>query len=538
MSTAIDILKATTYFHDASDSFLQELSKRMIPMEVEDGHIFIEESEPMTIMLIVEEGTLVRTKLAIDKENLQAVRTSMKQLKSSIAQSTESVLIDEITGRGTITGMLHNLNKEGEISMAYATVSSKGPKTKVWVLSGDDFKAAVAANPEHTFEALHALARELRTGSKSLQGLLQKARATGTAAVEKDGSIILRCLCYDTTGWVKEGFQPVLDAFNQEHKGTYKILMDYTSERLSDQSATYAVGYDCICLFVNDVASNAAIHTLSLLGVKMIAMRCAGFDRVDTRTALAHHMTVVRVPAYSPYAVAEHGIALLMALNRKVVKASNRVSMANFALDGGLMGMDIHGKTVGVMGTGKIGQILCTIIKGFGAKLICYDVYESKEVKEMGGTYVTQDELFAQSDVIFLMMPLFPSTHHTINDTSISKMKKGVLLINTSRGGLIDTAAALRGLKSGTIAGLGIDVYENEGDYFFQDWSAKTIEDPILTSLLGETNVILTAHQAFFTKEAVDNIVATTVENMKDYMKGMTGFNHPNNCLPKPETPK
>lgn len=539
MSTAIDILKSTTYFHDASETFLEELAKRMIPMDVEEGHVFIEESEPMTTMLILEEGALIRSKLAVQKEDFKELRSSVKHLKGSIVKdTTHSVIVDEITGRGKITGLLHNMNKEGEISFAYATVSSKGPRTKVWVLSGDDFKAAVAANPEHAFEALHALARELRSGSKSLQGLLQKARASATAEASNVGGVVLRCLCYDTSLWVKDGFQPVIDEFNKANAGQYHIIMDYTAERLSEQSATYAVGYDCVCLFVNDTANGTAIHTLSLLGVKMIAMRCAGFDRVDARAALAYNMTVARVPAYSPYAVAEHGIALLMALNRKIVKASNRVKMANFALDGGLMGMDIYNKTVGVMGTGKIGQILCNIIKGFGAKLICFDVYESNEVKAMGGTYVTQDELYAQSDVIFLMMPLFPSTRHTINDSSISKMKKGVILINTSRGGLVDTEAALRGLKNGTISGLGMDVYENEGDYFFQDWSAKTVEDPVLTSLLGETNVILTAHQAFFTKEAVSNIVATTLENMLEYMKGSTGLNHPNNCLPKTEIPK
>jgi D-lactate dehydrogenase len=265
----------------------------------------------------------------------------------------------------------------------------------------------------------------------------------------------------------------------------------------------------------------------------MIAMRCAGFDRVDQKAARAHGLTVARVPAYSPYSVAEHAIALLMTVNRRIHKASARVKMANFTLDAGLLGMDIHGKTVGVMGTGKIGQILCNILLGFGANILCYDVFENEELKQKGGVYVSQDEIFAKSDVIFLMMPLLPATHHTINESVLPKLKKGVILINTARGGLIDTKALLSGLQSGIISGCGLDVFENEQAYFFQDWSARNIEDPDLVSLLGNNKVVLTAHQAFFTQEAVDKIVGTTLENLKDYMNGHTGCDHPNSIFPK-----
>lgn len=213
------------------------------------------------------------------------------------------------------------------------------------------------------------------------------------------------------TSWVVDNFKPAVEAFNKEHEQSdskYHITMDYTTERLCEQSATYAAGYDAVCLFVNDSANAATIKTLSALGVKMIANRCAGFDRVDTKAALAYNITLARVPAYSPYAVAEFAISLLMGVNRKIARASARVKMANFSLDAGLMGIDVHGKTVGVMGTGKIGQILCEIIKGFGAKLICYDVYEADVIKQMGGTYVTQDEIYAQSDILFLMSKYIP----------------------------------------------------------------------------------------------------------------------------------
>jgi D-lactate dehydrogenase len=227
------------------------------------------------------------------------------------------------------------------------------------------------------------------------------------ALQERDQSHVV-FTCSDTcqaTSWVVDNFKPAVDAFNKEHEETdkYYITMDYTTERLCEQSATYAAGYDAVCLFVNDTANSPTIKTLSALGVKMIANRCAGFDRVDTKAALAYNVTLARVPAYSPYAVAEMAISLLMGVNRKIARASARVKMANFSLDAGLMGVDIHGKTVGVMGTGKIGQILCEIIKGFGAKLICYDVFEADVIKEMGGTYVSKEEIFEKSDILFLM---------------------------------------------------------------------------------------------------------------------------------------
>lgn len=283
---------------------------------------------------------------------------------------------------------------------------------------------------------------------------------------------------------------------------------------------------------MNDTASAEVLQTLSLLGVKMIAMRCAGFDRVDTKAAKAFGMTVARVPAYSPYAVAEMAVALLMAVNRKIHKASNRVKMANFTLDAGLLGMDIHGKTVGVMGTGKIGQIMCDIMLGFGVNLLCYDVFENQGIKDKGGVYVTKEEIFAQSDILMLAMPLIKPTYHTINMETLDQLKPGVLLINTSRGGLVDTKALLKGLQSGVIGGVGMDVYENEQEYFFQDFSAKIIHDEDLMSLLGNNNVVLTAHQAFFTQEAVDQIVKTTLTNLDDFGSGKRGQDHPNNCIP------
>ena len=202
--------------------------------------------------------------------------------------------------------------------------------------------------------------------------------------------------------------------------------------------------------------------------------------------------------------------------------------MADFSLDTSLMGIDIHGKTVGVMGTGKIGAILCKIVTGFGAELLAYDVFENDEVKVLGGTYVSKEEIYKRCDVIFLMMPLLPATKHTINADVLPQLKKGVLLINTSRGALIDTTALVTGLQSGVIGGCGLDVYENEAQYFFQDWGAKSIEDGTLVSLMGNNRVVMTAHQAFFTREAIDKIVSTTLDNLTNFSSGLRGKDLPN----------
>lgn len=373
---------------------------------------------------------------------------------------------------------------------------------------------------------LSALAKDLRSASKSMRGLLSEVAANTDAANPNE----IKILSYDSTSWVVENFNPAIEKFNKENE--VQIRMEYTTERLSSKTASFAKGFDVVCLFVNDTADKDTIQILSNNGVKMIANRCAGFDRVDTAAALAFGISLARVPAYSPYAVAEMGISLLMGVNRKIAKASTRVKMANFSLDGGLMGTDIHGKTVGVMGTGKIGQILCGILKGFGVNLICFDVFEADAIKEMGGKYVTKEEIFKQSDIIFLMMPLLPPTKHTINESMLDQLKPGMILINSSRGGLVDTKAVLKGIKSGIISGYGADVYENEGDYFFQDWSAKSVQDPVLVALMAENKVLLTAHQAFFTQEAVDAIVNTTLSNVKLFKEGKTMYDHPNNFLP------
>lgn len=539
---AKEILASTSWF--SNDALQNALAKKMTRMSVEDGHVFFFENKTVDAVLIIEEGSLCRTK-ALDEEKLDSIieesMDASKSMRSIIPSGDDdkwSSFVDEISGRGRVTGLLHVMNQEHGV--AYATVKSHG-RAIIWKIEAKDFLEVLSSDATFAMEMLSKIAYKMRVGSKSLRGMIKSAKKTLKRSpssqiiddnIDESGNKVVRVLCYDSTEWVQPSFKPAIESFNQEAESNgFTIHMDYTNDRLSEQSATYSAGYDAICLFVNDTADANVFRILSLLGVKMIAMRCAGFDRIDTKSAKAHGFTVARVPAYSPYAVAEHATSLLMAVNRKICIASTRVKMANFTLDQSLIGMDVFGKTIGIMGTGKIGQILCKIMNGFGTKILCYDLFENELVKQLGAVYVTKDEIYEQCDVIFLMMPLLPSTRHSINMEVVERLKKGVLLINTARGGLIDTKAVLAGLQSGQIGGVGLDVFENEQEYFFQDWSGKAIEDPDLTSLLGNNKVVLTAHQAFFTQEAVDKIVGTTLENIKEWKEGSIGQAHSNTCI-------
>lgn len=282
---------------------------------------------------------------------------------------------------------------------------------------------------------------------------------------------------------------------------------------LSTSTVALAAGFPAVCLFVNDHADRAVLTRLAAGGTRVIALRCAGFNNVDLTAAQELDITVVRVPAYSPYATAEHAIGLMLMLNRKLHRAYNRVREGNFALDG-LLGFDMHGKTAGVIGTGKIGSIACRILRGFGCRVLAHDVVEHPTVREVGGTYVSVDELLAASDIITLHAPLTPATRHLIDDSAIARMKPGMMLINTSRGALVDTRAVIEALKSGRIGALGLDVYEEEADLFFEDLSNTVIHDDVFARLQTFPNVVITGHQAFFTAEALKAIADTTLDNL------------------------
>ncbi len=294
----------------------------------------------------------------------------------------------------------------------------------------------------------------------------------------------------------------------------YNYDIKYFKGHLNPNNVVLTQGADAVCIFVNDTADAAVIDAMADNGVKLLALRCAGFNNVDLEAAKGK-LPVVRVPAYSPYAVAEYSLALMLSLNRKIHRAYWRDG--NFSLNG-LMGFDMHGKTVGIIGTGKIAKILIRILKGLGMHILAYDVYpDYKFAEEEGITYTTLDELYKSSDIISLHCPLTEQTRYIINDDSIAKMKDGVMIINTGRGQLIHTNALIEGLKEKKISAAGLDVYEEEGDYFYEDKSDKIIDDDVLARLLSFNNVIVTSHQAFFTKEAMHNIAETTLQNIEDF---------------------
>lgn len=295
--------------------------------------------------------------------------------------------------------------------------------------------------------------------------------------------------------------------------------LKFFDEHLTLDNVILTKGFDVVCVFVNDIVTKEMIDYMYENGVKMIALRCAGFNNVDFESAFGK-IHIARVPSYSPYAVAEHAVALIMTLNRKIHKSYSRTRDANFSLNG-LLGFDMYNKTAGVIGTGKIAQILIKILKGFEMKVIAYDPFPNEEAaKNLGFKYTSLDNLYKESDIISLHCPLTKDTEYLINEDSIAKMKDGVMIVNTGRGKLINTKDLITGLKNQKIGSAGLDVYEEESDYFFEDKSDIVLDDDVLARLLTFSNVIVTSHQAFFTREALQNIAFTTLSNIKDFEDG------------------
>jgi D-lactate dehydrogenase len=308
--------------------------------------------------------------------------------------------------------------------------------------------------------------------------------------------------------------KPAFEKYGKEHGIKFKFF----EAKLNEDTAGLAKGYDGVCVFVNDSINKTVIEHLYQLGIKVIALRCAGFNNVDIKSAFGK-IHVLRVPAYSPYAVAEHAMALLLASNRKTHKSYIRSKEFNFSL-AGLTGFDLHGKTVGVIGTGKIGKVFINICHGFGMNILAYDKFPSQEIESSGiARYVSLDELFKNSDIISLHCPLTEETYHLIDEQAIQKCKSGVVIINTSRGALVDAEALLTGIKARKIGAACLDVYEEEAEWFFEDNSDHIMEDDTLARLISMPNVIVTSHQAFLTEEALSNIAETTVKNIFDFFK-------------------
>ena len=317
----------------------------------------------------------------------------------------------------------------------------------------------------------------------------------------------MRTIVYSARAYDRRFLEEAAAASDDDHE------LVFVDHNLDEMSALAAEGFDAVCAFVNDDLSAPVLDALAARGVHMVAMRCAGYNNVDLDAAARLGMTVSRVPAYSPYAVAEHTVALMLALDRRIPRAAARVREGNFSLDG-LLGFDLRSRRVGIIGTGKIGMIVARILRGFGCSLRAYDPYPADEVRDMGVRYVDLDTLLAECHVVTLHCPLTPETHHILDADAFAKMKRGAMLVNTSRGGLVDAPALVDALKSGQVGSVALDVYEEEGDLFFEDLSDTIIDDDVFARLLTFPNVLITAHQAFFTEEALRAIATTTIANL------------------------
>jgi len=327
----------------------------------------------------------------------------------------------------------------------------------------------------------------------------------------------MKVLVYSTRSYDKE----FLEAANQN-----KHELNFIEARLEESTTVLARQYPSVCCFVDDILSKRVIKRLSDGGTRLVALRATGFNNVDLKAAEELGMTIMRVSRYSPYAVAEFTVGMMLALSRKIHRAYNRVREGNFLLHG-LIGFELHGKTVGIVGTGKIGSVLARILQGFGCALLAYDVTENPECTKLGVRYVRLKELLSKSDIVSLHLPLTPETRHLINDENLAYMKPGAMLINTSRGALVDT----RALKKGHLGAVGLDVYEEESHIFYEDLSDEIIPDDVITRLLTFPNALVTGHQAFFTQEAMAIIAETTIQNISDFAAG-----HENENILRPES--
>jgi D-lactate dehydrogenase len=322
----------------------------------------------------------------------------------------------------------------------------------------------------------------------------------------------VRVAVFDTHGYDRAA----LEAANAR----FGFALEFFEPRLTHRTAALAAGFDVVCSFVNDRLDADALAVLAGGGVRLVALRCAGFNHVDLAAAERLGLPVVRVPEYSPHAVAEHAVGLVLALNRKIHRAYNRVREANFALDG-LVGVDLHGKTFAAVGTGRIGAVTCRIMHGFGCRLLAFDLHpDPRLAAEIGVRYVALPDLLHEADVLSLHVPLTPATHHLIGASALAVMKRGVMLVNTSRGGLIDTRALIDALKSGQVGAAALDVYEEEEGIFFENLSDVVLQDDVLARLLTFPNVLITSHQAFLTHEALASIAETTLASVRAFVRG------------------
>jgi D-lactate dehydrogenase len=470
-------LRKISFFAELDDETISLLEKAMTVHALSRGEYLCKEGAPGDRLFILETGSLVVEKKGAGGEALEIARLTV----------------------GDVAGAMSLFTKRRRSASLRAETDCR-----VWVLDHKTFNDLSESHVGLTRAVMSNLSDQLSRGGVLTAKLLSH-----------DMDRRFPVVFFDTKAYTRA----VFEAQNQN-----RYAVSFLEARLSLDTVSLAHGAKAVCVFVNDTVDEPVVEELHAMGVGLIVLRCAGYNNVDLKACARHNIPVLRVPAYSPHAVAEHAAALMMTLNRKVHRAHNRVREGNFSLDG-LVGFDIFAKTAGIVGAGKIGRCLIDILLGFGCNILVYDAYRDPALAARERVaYVTLDELFRKSDIISLHAPLLPDTKHLINEDSIKKMKTGVMIINTSRGALIDTKALLEGLKDGKIGYAGLDVYEEEGGYFFEDFSDRVMTDDLLARLTTFNNVIVTSHQAFLTREALVNIADTTLANIEEFIqKGPVG---------------
>jgi D-lactate dehydrogenase len=472
----LELLKKVRLFCELDDEALSALKEALEPATFAAGEDLCREGEASDRMFLIESGDVAVLKAVEGEEPIEV--TTLKP--------------------GDVAGEMGLFGQETR-SATLRAIS----ECKVWTLGYDAFEDLLASDP--------CVARGLLS---YMSGHLARETSTVARLLARDAERGLRVAFFHASPYRNELYQ---------RKNRYGYAMHFFTPRLELDTVPLAANFPAIVISANDCADADVIKGLSALGVEMIALRCAGYNNVDLEACERFGISVARVPAYSPYAVAEHAVALMMALNRKTHRAHTRVRDGNFSLSG-LVGFDMHGRTAGVIGTGKIGACLLSILHGFGCTLLAHSRTVKQElVDRYGVRFVGLDELLAQSDVVSLHAPLTPETYHLIDVEAIANMKPGVMLINTARGGLIDTEALIEGLKSGRIGYAGLDVYEEEAEYFYKDLSDSVIADDALARLTTFSNVMVTGHQGSLTDVAQANMADTTIENIREYERGKRG---------------
>jgi D-lactate dehydrogenase len=481
------LLQGVEIFDHVTPATLSKVTGLLQERAVPAGGFLFREEEPGGFVFLIAQGAL-----EVSKRSDEGAEIFLR-----------------VMGPGEVGGLTSTaLDRERS-----ATLRAR-QETTVLTIERGAFLSLLDAHPDLVRSVLAFLGGKVRGKTARLATLMSRSLGGSGEAVA----------VFDT--------KPYDRRFLDAQAGT-DLAPHYLETRLGPETASLAAGCRVVCAFVNDDLSAATIERLAAGGVELIALRCAGFNNVDLEAAAQHGLTVVRVPGYSPHAVAEHTVALILALNRKIHRAYQRVREGNFSLSG-LVGIDLHGRTAGVVGLGQIGKALVTNLLGFGMQVVGYDPYaDAAWLAEAGVELLELDELLARSDIVSLNAPLTPETRHMIDARAIERMKEGVMLINTGRGALVDTAALIDGLKSGRIGAAGLDVYEEESGYFFEDRSDQVITDDVLARLLTFPNVLITSHQAFLTEDALRNIAETTMGNIRGFLKGKRGEQLENIILAK-----